>query len=97
MNMNMMYRFNPRTWIYVVIFILISLMMSAYQYGVSRSIKPAAVSMIELKQAENQVSPRYITVADPNTKTVSVIMVEVTNQTGDTRVLSVTPYDRVSK
>ena len=95
--MNMMYRFNPRTWIYIVIFIQISLMLSAYQYGVSRSVKPAAVSMIELKQDEHQVSPRYITVADPNTKTVSVMMIEVTNETGATRVLSVTPYDRISK
>ncbi|MHB1460247.1 MAG: hypothetical protein ACYC1M_03070 [Armatimonadota bacterium] len=91
-----MLRYNNKTIIYAVVLLQVVLIMYAYQYGLSRSVKPAAVSMIELSQPANQISPKWIAIADPNQKTVSIVMVGV-GEKFSTHVMAITPYDKTEE
>ncbi len=92
-----MLRYNNRTIIYAVVVLQVVLIMYAYQYGLSRSVKPASVNMIELSQPADKLgSTRWLAIADPNQKTVSIVTVEV-GIPSSARVEAIKPYDRLEK
>ncbi len=92
-----MLRYNSKTIIYAVVLLQVVLIMYTYQYGLSRSIKPAAVSMVELSQPADKLgSTRWLAIADPNQKTVSIVTVEV-GIPSSARVEAIKPYDKTEK
>lgn len=80
--------------IVAVVILQITVVVYAVMYG--RHSATAPVSMIELSQPGSQISPKWIAIADPNQKTVSVVMVGIGEKIS-TSVFTVTPYNELSK
>lgn len=96
-----MTRFSVPIITILTLLLLAAGIFGAIEYSKNKaSSQVSPVSMIELAQPSSNSSPRYIVIADPNQKTVSIVTVEVKDNIlipPITTVTSVTPYSKTSK
>jgi len=82
----------------VVIALEALMIFGAIMYGRSTTVPaPAPVSMIELAQPDSQISPKWIAIADPNTKTVSLLHAGVGGGNAQLDLIDVKPYHEEKK